>query len=106
MFGWAEPFPDGGAKRHLYTEVEAVTNRRMTEIFEAALDSAELDAAVDADDHIALRLDVDRDYASYYELLIDSRGWSADRCWGDSAWNPEWFIAASELTNMPIGCAS
>jgi hypothetical protein len=55
------------------------------------------DAAVDADDHIALRLDVDRDYASYYELLIDSRGWSADRCWGDSAWNPEWFIAANEL---------
>ena len=55
------------------------------------------DAAVDADDHIALRLDVDRDYASYYELLIDSRGWSADRCWGDSAWNPEWFIAAGEL---------
>lgn len=42
MFGWAEPFPDGGAKRHLYTEVEAVTNRRMTEIFEAALDSAEI----------------------------------------------------------------
>lgn len=55
------------------------------------------DADVESHDHMTLRLDVDRDYASYYELLIDSRGWSADRCWGDSAWNPEWFIAAGEL---------
>lgn len=53
------------------------------------------DAAVDADDHIALRLDVDRDYASYYELLIDSRALGPPIAAGaTSAWNPEWFIAA------------
>ncbi|MBA4104256.1 MAG: hypothetical protein C0485_00735 [Pirellula sp.] len=55
------------------------------------------DGDVESHDHVALRLDVDRDYASYYELLIDSRGQTADRCWGDAAWNPEWFVAAGEL---------
>ena len=54
------------------------------------------DADVSARDHVALQIDVDRDYASYYELFVDSRGWTADRSWGDSAWNPEWFVAASE----------
>lgn len=47
-------------------------------------------------DHVRLRLDLDRDYASHYELIVDSRGWTADRCWGDEAWNPQWFVAASE----------
>jgi hypothetical protein len=55
------------------------------------------DADVESHDHVTLRLDVDRDYASYYELLLDSRGQTADRCWGDAAWNPEWFVAAGEL---------
>lgn len=55
------------------------------------------DADVESHDHVTLRLDVDRDYASYYELLLDSRGQTADRSWGDAAWNPEWFVAAGEL---------
>ena len=37
MFGWPEPFADGASKRHRYDEVEEATNRRMTELFEAAL---------------------------------------------------------------------
>jgi hypothetical protein len=37
MFGWPEPFPDGASKRHRYDEVEEATNRRMAELFEAAL---------------------------------------------------------------------
>jgi hypothetical protein len=57
------------------------------------------DGAVDERDHVALRFDVDRDYASYFELLVDSRGWTADRCWGDSAWNPAWYVAASEINS-------
>ena len=42
MFGWPEPFPDGSDKKDRYAEVEAATNRRMTEIFEAALDHDEI----------------------------------------------------------------
>jgi hypothetical protein len=80
-----------------YLYVAAICEKPPGAPYPAANGPRPRDAAVDADDHLALRLDVDRDYASYYELLIDSRGWSADRCWGDSAWNPEWFIAAGEL---------
>ncbi|HTM84730.1 MAG TPA: evbL [Mycobacterium sp.] len=41
MFGWTEPFADGAAKKDRYAEIEQVTNRRMAEIFAAALDAAE-----------------------------------------------------------------
>lgn len=41
MFGWPEPFADGKGKEDRYTETEQVTNRRMVEIFESALDLAE-----------------------------------------------------------------
>lgn len=43
MFGWAEPFADGADKSGRYAEVEDATNRRMTEIFEAALDRDEIE---------------------------------------------------------------
>jgi photosystem II stability/assembly factor-like uncharacterized protein len=45
-------------------------------------------------DHVMLLLDVDRDYASYWSLSFDHRGWPADSCFGDRTWNPEWFLAA------------
>lgn len=41
MFGWPAPFADGAGKRERYDEVEAVTNRRMAEIFAAALSADE-----------------------------------------------------------------
>lgn len=41
MFGWPEPFADGAAKAKRYAEVEETTNRRMVEIFDAALDADE-----------------------------------------------------------------
>jgi hypothetical protein len=40
-----------------------------------------------------LYLDVDRDYASFYGLTVDVRGWPAEACFGDPTWNPTWFIA-------------
>lgn len=43
MFGWPEPFADGADKRDRYAEIEAATNRRMTEVFTAALELAEAD---------------------------------------------------------------
>lgn len=41
MFGWPEPFADGAAKKGRYDEVEALTNRRIAELFDAALTPAE-----------------------------------------------------------------
>lgn len=41
MFAWPEPYADGSDKKNRYAEVEDATNRRMAEIFAAALDSAE-----------------------------------------------------------------
>lgn len=43
MFGWPEPFPDGADKKKRYAEVESATNRRMTDIFDAALSRDEAD---------------------------------------------------------------
>ena len=42
MFGWPEPFADGADKKDRYADVEAATNRRMTEILGAALDHDEV----------------------------------------------------------------
>jgi len=47
-------------------------------------------------DRVTLLLDVDRDYATYFELTVDSRGWIAERIGDNVHWNPEWFVAHSE----------
>ena len=46
-------------------------------------------------DRVTILLDIDRDYASYWQLTIDYRGWPAEHCYGDATWNPQWFIAAA-----------
>lgn len=43
MFGWPEPFADGADKRDRYEGVQQTTNRRMTEIFQAALSDEEIE---------------------------------------------------------------
>jgi photosystem II stability/assembly factor-like uncharacterized protein len=53
------------------------------------------DADLAAHDRVVVRLDVDRDYTTAYELAIDDRGWTHDACWNDATWNPTWFIAAA-----------
>jgi photosystem II stability/assembly factor-like uncharacterized protein len=52
------------------------------------------DADVSAHDRIVLRLDVDRDYTTAYELTVDHRGWTRDACWNDATWDPTWFVAS------------
>ena len=54
------------------------------------------DADLSAHDRIELLIDVDRDYTTYYRLAIDHRGWTNDSCWGDSTWDPKWFVAARQ----------
>ncbi len=46
-------------------------------------------------DRIEWLIDVDRDYATFYRLTVDHRGWAADSCAGVSGWNPDWYIAAA-----------
>jgi hypothetical protein len=60
------------------------------------------DGNVESHDRVRLLLDLDRDYASWFELVVDSRGWTADACWGDPAWNPTWYVARGET---PDGAA-
>jgi photosystem II stability/assembly factor-like uncharacterized protein len=53
------------------------------------------DADLSGHDRVVVRLDVDRDYATAYELAIDHRGWTRDACWNDATWNPTWYVAAA-----------
>jgi photosystem II stability/assembly factor-like uncharacterized protein len=54
------------------------------------------DAELADQDRVELMIDVDRDFATYYQLAIDCRGWTGERCWQDSSWNPNWFVAAGQ----------
>jgi hypothetical protein len=47
-------------------------------------------------DRVDFLIDLDRDWATYYRLTIDHRGWTGDACWGDASWNPNWFVAAQD----------
>ncbi len=52
------------------------------------------DADLSDQDRVELLLDVDRDYTTYYRLVIDQRGWTCESCWQDTNWNPQWFVAS------------
>ena len=53
-------------------------------------------------DRVELYLDTDRDYATYYRLAVDCRGWTAESCWDDATWDPKWFVAAGGDEEMWI----
>lgn len=44
-------------------------------------------------DRLGIAIDVDRDYATWYQFEVDERGQTTDRCWEDASWNPQWFVA-------------
>ncbi len=54
------------------------------------------DADLSAHDRVDVWIDIDRDYQTYYRLTVDCRGWTGDACWGNTSWNPSWFVAAAE----------
>jgi photosystem II stability/assembly factor-like uncharacterized protein len=58
------------------------------------------DSDISRNDRIELMIDINRDYASYYRLAIDSRGWTNDSCYGNRAWDPTWYVAASGDTSF------
>ena len=45
-------------------------------------------------DRIQMRIDVDRDQQTAWELTVDDRGWANDACHLDETWNPQWYIAS------------
>lgn len=51
------------------------------------------DALDSSKDHVRFRLDLDRDYCSWFELGWDIDGETLDQCNDMTWWNPEWFIA-------------
>lgn len=53
------------------------------------------DADLRGYDRVVLRLDVDRDYDTAFELAVDCRGWTHDACWGDASWDPGWYVASN-----------
>ena len=61
--------------------------------FDAETGKRKRDADLSKFDNIAFHFDTDRDYATYFTLKVDQRGWTADACWGDATWNPKWFVA-------------
>jgi hypothetical protein len=52
------------------------------------------DENLSREDHVTLLIDIDRDYASYWQLSFDHRGRPAESCFGDATWNPQWYLAA------------
>jgi len=54
------------------------------------------DPDLSGQDRVEFLLDVDRDYATYYRLVVDYRGWPAEACFGTSSWNPEWYVASAQ----------
>ena len=74
----------------------AVSCRKAPSVDYAVKDASRApDTDLSSRDRVTLMLDIDRDYASYWQLTIDHRGWPADNCFGDTTWNPQWFIATA-----------
>jgi photosystem II stability/assembly factor-like uncharacterized protein len=63
--------------------------------YEPASGPRRRDTDLTAHDRVEFFFDLDRDYATSYRLAVDARGFTRDDCWGDSSWNPTWFVAAA-----------
>jgi hypothetical protein len=43
-------------------------------------------------DHVRLRIDIDRDYATWFEFGWDIQGGLWDRCNDIPVWDPQWYL--------------
>lgn len=64
-------------------------------VYHADDSSRPRDADLRQHDRVSIRIDLDRDFSTAFELTVDSRGWTNDVCWGDAAWDPTWYVAAA-----------
>jgi hypothetical protein len=44
-------------------------------------------------EHVSLKIDIDRDYATWFEFSWDIQGGLLDRCNDIPIWDPQWYIA-------------
>ncbi|MGL4942197.1 MAG: YCF48-related protein [Thermoguttaceae bacterium] len=51
------------------------------------------DSDLTRSDRVELTFDVDRDWVSAYTMTVDYRGWVHDSSWGDTSWDPDWYVA-------------
>ncbi|MEX2287732.1 MAG: YCF48-related protein [Planctomycetaceae bacterium] len=79
--------------RFFYFAVSVPRDRRAPDTM-PILDGRTHDADLTGFDRVGLYLDLDRDYATHYALAVDQRGWTAESCCDDLAWNPQWHVAA------------
>ncbi|WP_437204228.1 YCF48-related protein [Planctomicrobium sp. SH664] len=63
------------------------------------LASRTYDADLDRYDRLALQLDLDRDYATFYHFEVDQRGQLREACWEDWTYNPKWYCAVIRDNN-------
>ena len=68
--------------------------------YEASAERRPRDPDLSQHDRVDIFLDLDRDYATYYHLTIDHRGWAADASCGDRSWDPKWFVAAQTIDGV------
>jgi hypothetical protein len=54
------------------------------------------DPELDNMDRVEIWLDVDRDYGSAFQWVVDHRGCGAESCCGSVDWNPDWYIEQFE----------
>ncbi|MCE9544573.1 MAG: hypothetical protein K8T25_03510 [Planctomycetia bacterium] len=74
----------------------AVTCRHALGVdYTAATGPRSRDADLARHDHVRLMLDTDRDWTTYYRLAVDHRGFTREDVWGDTRWNPTWYVAAA-----------
>lgn len=60
------------------------------------------DAPLDGSDRYGLRIDVDGDLLTAYELEFDAAGNTRDTCDGFSLWHPTWFLAIGDRSDRLI----
>jgi hypothetical protein len=70
--------------------------------YETSREPRPRDPDLSSHDRIDICLDVDRDWATYYRLTVDHRGWTREVCSSDPTWNPTWFVAAATTENSWI----
>lgn len=58
------------------------------------------DADLSKNDRVVIRLDIDRDYGTWYELSVDYLGQTHESCFGDPTWNPTWYVASNQQAGM------
>lgn len=54
------------------------------------------DANLSQKDRVEVAIDLDGDYVTTCNFVVDCNGWLADSMWGDASWNPPIFLARHE----------